>query len=129
MYKTGIYGRAQVVHHVLSLLVSWVFSDDGSFESALFASNGLPAWLRSLLLDDHDPAVRRETCTGLSKMCLGVATNGRTGLSCTAPLLSVLLEFLDDALVMKPANRRNDLTSKLQILILHGKRTQKSVYF
>jgi ubiquitin carboxyl-terminal hydrolase 34 len=65
-------------------------------------------------LDDHDPAVRRETCTGLYKMCLGMATNGRTGLSCTAPLLSVLLEFLDDALVMKPANRRSELPGAVE---------------
>ena len=47
-------------------------------------------------------------------MCLGIATNGRTGLSCTAPLLSVLLEFLDDALVMKPANRRSDLSGAVE---------------
>jgi hypothetical protein len=47
-------------------------------------------------------------------MCLGIATNGRTGLSCTAPLLSVLLEFLDDALLMKPANRRSELPGAVE---------------
>ena len=31
----------------------------------------------------------------------------RTGSSCTAPLLSVLLEFMDDALVMQPIRRDN----------------------
>ena len=70
--------------------------------------SGLLKWLRSLLLDDHDPTVRREVCTGLYKLCLGSTVSGaRTGPSCTAPLLSVLLEFLDDALVMKPIRRDN----------------------
>ena len=44
LYKTGLYGRAQVVHFAISFLVSWVFSDEDGIESALFSSNGLPAW-------------------------------------------------------------------------------------
>ncbi len=105
-YRTGLFGRAQVVHFTMSLLVSWLYSAE-DMEDALFASNGLPAWLKSLLLDDPDPAVRREMCTGLYKMCMGQSTTGgRTGLSCTAPLLSILLEFLDDALVMTPSPRK-----------------------
>lgn len=44
LYKTGLFGRAQVVHFAISLLVSWVFSDEDGIESALFSSNGLPAW-------------------------------------------------------------------------------------
>jgi ubiquitin carboxyl-terminal hydrolase 34 len=106
-YRTGVFGRSQVIHYAMSLLVSWVFSQDGN-EDALFSSNGLLKWLRNLLLDDHDPAVRREVCTGLYKLCLGsTPTGSKTGSSCTAPLLSVLLEFLDDALAMKPVRRQD----------------------
>ena len=48
--------------------------------------------------------------TGLYKLCLGTTLSGaRTGSSCTAPLLSVLLEFLDDALVMTPIRRENTI--------------------
>ena len=104
-YRTGVFGRSQVIHHAMSFLVSWVYSNQGN-EDALFSSNGLLKWLRSLLLDDHDPTVRREVCTGLYKLCLGSTVSGaRTGSSCTSPLLSVLLEFLDDALIMKPIRR------------------------
>ena len=91
-YRTGVFGRSQVVHYAMNLLVSWVFSNEGN-EDALFSSVGLLRWLRNLLLDDHDPSVRREACTGLYKLCLGTTLSGaRTGSSCTAPLLSVLLE-------------------------------------
>lgn len=106
-YRTSVFGRSQVIHYAMSFLVSWVYSKEGN-EDALFSSNGLLGWLRSLLLDDHDPTVRREVCTGLYKLCLGSTVSGaRTGSSCTAPLLSVLLEFMDDALIMKPVRRDN----------------------
>ncbi len=109
-YRTGVFGRAQVVRFAMSLLVAWLFSSEESAEDALFASNGLPAWLKGLLLDDPDPAVRREVCTGLYKMCMGAPAthaSSRSGsVTCTAPLLSVLLEFLDDALRMSPQSRR-----------------------
>jgi hypothetical protein len=43
--KKGFNGTTpQVVHFAISLLVSWVFSDEDGIESALFSSNGLPAW-------------------------------------------------------------------------------------
>ncbi len=101
-YRTGVFGRAQVVRFAMSLLVAWLFSAEEEAEDALFASNGLPAWLKGLLLDDPDPSVRREVCTGLYKMCMGSTSSGRSGATCTAPLLSVLLEFLDEALRMAP---------------------------
>ena len=104
-YRTGVFGRAQVVHFAMSLLVAWLYSSE-DVEDSFLASSNLPAWLRSLLLDDPDPAVRRELCTGLYKLCMGSTTGGRrAGISCTAPVLSILLEFLDDALVMLPMRR------------------------
>ena len=109
--SSSIYGRVQLVHFSVSLLVSWMFSVTHEpnkltpVHDALFNSSMLTVWLRNLLLEDHDPSVRRELCTGLYKMCLGSTTSGKTGLQCTAPLLSVLLELLDDALAIKPINR------------------------
>ena len=110
--SSSIFGRVQLVHYSVSLLVSWLFSvptEESSHPTpehdALFSSPSLAVWLRSLLLEDHDPSVRRELCTGLNKICLGSTTSGKTGLQCTAPLLSVLLEFLDEALAMKPITR------------------------
>ena len=60
------------------------------------------AWLKNLLLADPDPAVRREICTGVYRLCLGSARNGRTGVRCIPPVLAILLEYLDEAQLMKP---------------------------
>ncbi|XP_040568738.2 ubiquitin carboxyl-terminal hydrolase 34 [Lepeophtheirus salmonis] len=110
-YRTGVFGRAQVVHFCLSLLVAWIYSMN-DIEDALLSSNGLPAWLRHLVLEDYDPAVRREMCTGLYKLCMGSTTSGKTGVSVTGPMLSILLEFLDDALLMKPVKRENHVVEE-----------------
>ena len=113
--SSSIFGRVQLVHFSVSLLVSWMFSVNHEankltpVHDALFSSSMLTVWLRNLLLEDHDPSVRRELCTGLYKMCLGSTTSGKTGLQCTGPLLSVLLELLDDALAIKPIHRYRTL--------------------
>ena len=115
--SSSIFGRVQLVHFSVSLLVSWMFSVNHEpnkltlVHDALFNSSTLTIWLRNLLLEDHDPSVRRELCTGLYKMCLGSTTSGKTGLQCTAPLLSVLLALLDDALAIKPLNRYRSMGS------------------
>merc|ERR1719402_1683340 len=106
-YKTGLFGRSQVVHFAMSLLVSWVYSTHPLAETAMFSHNDMPVWLRRLLLEDHDPAVRREMCTGIYRMCMGSSSNGRNGQSCIAPMLGVLLEFLEDAQLMKPQRRES----------------------
>ena len=59
-YRTGLFGRSQVVHFAMSLLVSWIYSAPKEAEVAMFEVSGLATWLRSLLLEDHDPGVRRE---------------------------------------------------------------------
>ena len=125
------FGRVQLVHFAINLLLSWMFSSvslpggagggnagDGSPDPApaTLISTGNPdiirRWLKALLLEDHDPAVRREMCLGLHKMCLGTTPSGtRNGLPTIAPLLGVLLEFLEQALSMKPG-MRHDCTSK-----------------
>ena len=86
----------------MSLLVSWVYSTHPLAETAMFSHNDMPVWLRRLLLENHDPAVRREMCTGIYRMCMGSSSNGRTGVTCVAPMLAILLEFLEDAQLMKP---------------------------
>ena len=61
-YRNGLFGRIQVVHFAMSLLVSWIYSAPKEAEVAMFEVSGLATWLRSLLLEDHDPGVRREVC-------------------------------------------------------------------
>ena len=126
------FGRVQLVHFAINLLLSWMFSSvslpggpgggnagDGSPDPApaTLISTGNPdiirRWLKALLLEDHDPAVRREMCLGLHKMCLGTTPSGtRNGLPTIAPLLGVLLEFLEQALSMKPGTYAHDCASK-----------------
>ena len=103
------FGRVQLVHCTINLLVSWLFSSaDSSVQEALFNCDQMKTWLKNLLLEDPDPSVRREICTGLYKLCLGATPSGaQNGTTCISLLLNVLLEFLDKALVMKPVGRNN----------------------
>lgn len=47
-YKTGLWGRAQVVHYALGLLVSWLHSSEEAQE-ALFTSQNFSTWLKRLV--------------------------------------------------------------------------------
>ena len=67
-YRTGLFGRSQVVHFAMSLLVSLVYSGGPEVREALFTQSSINLWLRQLLLEDHDPAVRREACTGIYRL-------------------------------------------------------------
>lgn len=100
-YKTGFWGRAQVVYCAMTLLVSWAVSDP-LVKTYLFQHPNLESWLKRLVLDDPEPAVRRETCTGLYRLCLGSTVDGKTGLGFIAPLLNSLLSFLSVAQNMRP---------------------------
>jgi len=108
-YKTGLYGRSQVIHFAMSLLVSWVYSAGPQVaeELSVFTGCGMSGWLKALLLQDPDPSVRREICTGIYRLCLGSASNGNNGTHCIAPVLSILLEYLDEAQRMKPHRRES----------------------
>ena len=47
--------------------------------------------------------VTMQVCTGLYRLCLGSAANGgHTGLHCIGPVLAILLQYLDEAQLMKP---------------------------
>jgi len=94
-YKTGFWGRSQVVHYAIALLVSWVHSQDG-VKDAMFDSENFSTWVKRLLLEDPEPAVRREVCTALYKLCLGGST------SLVVPMLAKLMDFLSVAETMGP---------------------------
>jgi ubiquitin carboxyl-terminal hydrolase 34 len=105
-YKTGLFGRSQVVHFAMSLLVSWVYSGGTEVREALFTQSSINVWLKQLLLEDHDPAVRREVCTGIYRLCLGSVSHGaKNGSRCIAPVLAIMLDFLDAAQLIKPMRR------------------------
>ncbi|XP_015123639.1 ubiquitin carboxyl-terminal hydrolase 34 [Diachasma alloeum] len=134
-YKTGLFGRSQVIHYTMALLVCWVHSDP-TIRQNLFCSTSESfgrTWLRRLVLDDPEPAVRREICTALYKLCLGTTSAAstsdddkeenpserrcdRTGL--IVPMLNILLEHLHVAEAMHPSHRRRpDLPLHLHSVI------------
>ena len=107
-YRTGMFGRGQIVHFAMSLLVSWVYSDtSGQVEDMMLSQSEISVWLKQLLLEDPDPAVRREMCTGVYRLCLGSSSHGRTGAGMIAPLLAILLQYFELAQTMKPPRRES----------------------
>ncbi|KAK5649017.1 hypothetical protein RI129_003909 [Pyrocoelia pectoralis] len=101
-YKTGFWGRAQVVHYAMALLVSWLHCSEEA-KQALFQSSNFSIWLQRLVLEDPEPAVRREVCSALYRLCLGVS--GRVDgvdSNLVAPMLSQLLNYLNVAEGMRP---------------------------
>lgn len=133
-YKTGLFGRSQVIHYAMALLVCWVHSDP-SIGQSLFATDKPfgKTWLRRLVLEDPEPAVRREVCTALYKLCLGSVESEEDILSSClldsspanliVPLLSELLEYLPIAETMQPTRRKSDMTMHLHQALEEGKET------
>ncbi|XP_052133303.1 ubiquitin carboxyl-terminal hydrolase puf isoform X2 [Frankliniella occidentalis] len=108
-YKTGFWGRAQVVHYAMALLVSWVHSEDGA-RQALFQQSNFANWLQRLVLEDPEPAVRREVCTALYRLCLGTPVGpvaNPPSPTISAPMLAQLLQFLPIAESMRPPRLEN----------------------
>ncbi|CAH1163705.1 unnamed protein product [Phaedon cochleariae] len=101
-YKTGFWGRAQVVHYALALLVSWLHCcEEARLE--LFQTSNFPDWLQRLVLEDPEPAVRREVCSAIYRLCLGVSPSRESAENTLiAPMLSQLLTYLDKAEIMRP---------------------------
>ncbi|XP_074042316.1 ubiquitinyl hydrolase 1 puf isoform X2 [Leptinotarsa decemlineata] len=101
-YKTGFWGRAQVVHYALALLVSWLHCcEEARLE--LFQSPNFSGWLQRLVLEDPEPAVRREACSAIYRLCLGISANREPmESSLVAPMLSQLLLYLEKAESMRP---------------------------
>ena len=107
-YRTGMFGRGQIVHFAMSLLVSWIFSGDQGVKEMMLNESNISIWLQHLLLEDPDPSVRREMCTGVYRLCLGTNSQGKTGATLIAPMLEILLQYLDHAQRMKPPRRDNE---------------------
>lgn len=94
-YKTGFWGRSQVVNFSMNLLVCFAYSSVDARE-ALW--KGHYSWLQKLILDDPDPHVRRESCAALYRLCMG---NSQTYSELMIPLLVKLIGFLPIAEKMK----------------------------
>lgn len=47
-YKTGFWGRAQVVHYAMALLVSWLHCSEEA-RQALFETSNFNVWLQRLV--------------------------------------------------------------------------------
>lgn len=103
-YKTGFWGRAQVVHYAMAVLVCWAFSCD-HVRTSLYLQKDFPEWLRRLVLEDPEPSVRKEACIGLYRLCLGVSTEGKTGSAYSPDLISHLLKCLPASLSIKPSHK------------------------
>lgn len=93
-YKTGFWGRAQVVHFAMALLVSWSNSCP-HVSRAFILSQNFSLWLPRLVLEDPDPTVRREISTALFRLCT-------TNQNIAPMMLSRLIAFIDKAERMRP---------------------------
>ncbi|XP_071450552.1 ubiquitin carboxyl-terminal hydrolase 34 [Hetaerina americana] len=108
-YETSFWGRAQVVHHATSILVSWAHSEGHgeTVREALLCCPHFPIWLRRLVLEDPEPAVRREACTAVYRLCLGPKGTSSGILAranvAAAPVLALLLQYLQVAEGMRPS--------------------------
>ncbi|KAF7284487.1 hypothetical protein GWI33_022078 [Rhynchophorus ferrugineus] len=101
-YKTGFWGRAQVVHYAMALLVSWLHCSEEA-RQGLFESEDFSIWLQRLVLEDPEPAVRREVCSAIYRLCLGIPASGeQMESSLVAPMLAQLLMYLSKAESMRP---------------------------
>ncbi|XP_035782430.1 ubiquitin carboxyl-terminal hydrolase puf-like isoform X2 [Anopheles albimanus] len=98
LFKTGLFGRPQVIHYAMNLLVCYAHSCP-EVHRILWTIDANSHWLQRLILDDPEPAVRREACAALYRLCLG---NSHTSFELMAPLLSKLVALLPMAENMKP---------------------------
>lgn len=124
-YKTGLFGRSQVIHYTMALLVCWVHSDQ-IIRQYLFSSSEPfgKTWLRRLVLEDPEPAVRREVCTALYRLCLGSTGAEDENIDVAGlivPMLNTLLEHLVIAEAMQPSHRKPDLPLHLHPVLDDGK--------
>ncbi|KAH8417407.1 hypothetical protein KR222_010565 [Zaprionus bogoriensis] len=91
--RTGFWGRAQLVQFTMNILVSFVHAS-AEARRLLWSQPEQCTWLQKFILEDPEPAVRREICAGLYRICLGNAQSYRLLL---APLLHKLIELLPRA--------------------------------
>ncbi|CAD6995071.1 unnamed protein product [Ceratitis capitata] len=88
--RTGFWGRAQVVQFTMNIMVSFVHAS-AEARRLLWTQPDYCNWVQKFILEDPEPAVRREICAGLYRICLGNAQSYQVLL---APLLRKLISFL-----------------------------------
>ncbi|XP_072159450.1 LOW QUALITY PROTEIN: ubiquitin carboxyl-terminal hydrolase 34 [Bemisia tabaci] len=88
-YRTGFWGRAQVIHYAMALLVSWSHSVP-FVKTALLQTESFDALIQRLVLEEPEPDVRREICTTLYHLNL------------PSEILTLLLCHLDNAMTLCP---------------------------
>lgn len=101
--RTGFWGRAQVVQFAMNIMVSFVHASADARRS-LWAHAEYCNWVQKFILEDPEPAVRREICAGLYRICLG---NSQSYQLLLAPLLRKLISFLPVAEKMTTYNHHN----------------------
>lgn len=101
--RTGFWGRAQVVQFTMNIMVSFVHAS-ADVRRILWSQSKYCDWVHKFLLEDPEPAVRREICAGLYRICLGNAQSYQLLL---APLLSKLISFLPIAEKMTSIGHHN----------------------
>lgn len=101
--RTGFWGRAQVVQFAMNIMVSFVHASADARKS-LWSYPDYCNWVQKFILDDPEPAVRREICAGLYRICLG---NTQSHQLLLAPLLRKLISFLSVAEKMTTYNHHN----------------------
>ena len=99
--NTGTWGRPEVVHYALNFLVSWAYSCE-ELKNEFCMTPNFNTWLKRLTLEAPEPCVRKEVCTGLYQLCLGKTSENRSGYAFLLPILSSMLSFLHEALLIKP---------------------------
>lgn len=66
-YYMTVSTRAMLIHHLMNFLASWCLSD---INFPRFFVSDYKTLIKSLILNDLDPSVRREACNGLFKLHL-----------------------------------------------------------
>jgi ubiquitin carboxyl-terminal hydrolase 34 len=107
-YKTGFFGRAQVVNYAMNLLVCFAYSSCEARQN-LWKEPGNYNWLQKLILDDPDPHVRREACAALYRLCMG---NSKSYSELIIPLLTNLISFLPVAEKMRTQYQHYSLSDE-----------------
>ena len=101
--RTGFWGRAQVVQFAMNIMVSFVHAS-AEARRALWAHPEYCNWVQKFIIEDPEPAVRREICAGLYRICLG---NSQSYQLLLAPLLRKLISFLSVAEKMTSYSHHN----------------------
>ncbi|KAK6998655.1 ubiquitin carboxyl-terminal hydrolase 34-like isoform X2, partial [Biomphalaria glabrata] len=105
----GTWGRREVVQYAMSFLVSLAFSCDQVLNYLCNADN-FHSWLKRLTLEAPEAHVRKQSCLGLHRLCLGKTKQEKKGTPFLAPVLEQLLSFLSDTELFKPKKYEMDFT-------------------